>query len=237
VIVPANIHGAPFDCVLDVGGNVGAFAELAVSAWPDASVCSFEPLPNIAQANRERSAGRWRTYEVAISEHPDTAPLRYCVNQHSASTMQAPGPARGLHFGIRDEFHTLTVETMPLDRFCPGDECERLLVKIDVEGHELHVLRGARRTLAKATTVICEVQQDATIFLGSPSPWMVDHELRRYGLQFVGLVDAFKSPRGDVLQFDGVWTRDFAPWREPPEQTDERASWPNALPPVQQPSS
>lgn len=230
MIVPANIYGAPFDVVLDVGGNVGGFAELAVTAWPDADVHSFEPLPNVAALNRERSQGRWTTYELAISEHPGKVPMNYCLNQHSASTMQAPGTTRGERFGIRDTFHTVMVETMPLDRFCPASG-RRLLVKVDVEGHELHVLRGARRVLAQATTVICEVNQDGSIFLGSPPVWIVDSEMRRHGLQLVGVLDAFKSPQGDVLQFDGVWTRDFAPWRETPEYTADDAaalaSWEN----------
>lgn len=225
MIIPKSLQGAPFDGILDVGGNIGLFAEDAHERWPDATLLSFEPLPGAANANRERAHGRWTVYESACSEHADSAPIRFCVNQHTASTMQAPGPARREHFGIVDRFETLLVDVQPLDRFFPlVERCESLLVKIDVEGHELHVLRGARRTLDHAVTVIVEIQQDATIFLGSPSPQIVDEELRKHGLRFAGVADVFESPRGGVLQFDGIWSRQFGPWREPPEHVAENAT-------------
>lgn len=223
--LPALLQGSPFDCVLDVGGNIGLFSEEAHAAWPDATIFSFEPLPGAAQANRERAAGRWTVYECAVGEHADTLPLRFCVNQHTASTMQAPGTARRKHFGIADRFETLLVDVQPLDRFFPlVERCESLLVKVDVEGHELQVLKGARRTLDHAVTVVCEVQQDPAIFLGSPAPWTVDGLLRRHGLRFAGCADAFMAPDGELLQFDGVWSRQLGPWREQSEHIAENAT-------------
>lgn len=226
MIVPPNLPGAPFDLVFDVGGNVGDFAEAAALAWPDAKVLSFEPLPQAAHASRQRSQGRWSVYELGISEYPDEVNLWWCVNQHSASTMQAPGTARREHFKIEDRHEVVRVHVDPLDRYLTFIEGrQRVLVKVDVEGHEMHVLRGARQVLSLATTVICEVQQDASIFLGSPSPHAVDAELRRHGLEFAGLADAFgTSPPPRVLQFDGIWTRDFEPWRELSEQAARDAT-------------
>lgn len=212
-MIPEQLQGAPFELVLDVGGNIGEFAEAACRAWPDAKVVSFEPIPGAAAASRERSRGRWTVHEVGISEHADTMTLWFCMNQHTASTMQAPGTARKLHFGIDDKHEAVQVEVKPLDYYLSELEGrERVLVKVDVEGHERQVLRGARRVLAKATTVIVEVQQDPSIFLGSPSPHDVDAELRRQGLEFAGLADMFHAPGGKVLQFDGIWSRAWEPW-------------------------
>jgi FkbM family methyltransferase len=230
-VIIENLPGAPFDLVFDVGGNVGDFAEAAVLAWPDAKVLSFEPLPQAAHASRMRSQGRWSVYELGISEYPDDVNLWFCMNQHSASTMQAPGTARREHFGIADKHEAVRVHVDPLDRYLDFIEGrQRVLVKIDVEGHEMHVLKGARRVLSLTSTVVCEVQQDPSIFLGSPSPHQVDVELRRHGLEFAGLADAFgTSPPPRVLQFDGIWTRDFATWRETPEQAGSNATWPSVF--------
>lgn len=213
--IPERLHGAPFDLVLDVGGNIGDFAEAAANAWPDAKVVSFEPIPGAAEASRVRSRGRWEVITVGLSEYPDTLTLWFCTNQHPASTMQAPGTARKLHFDIDDVHEPVQVEVRRLDSYLPllADH-RRVLLKVDVEGHEGHVLRGGRRLMDSVTTAIVEVQQDSSIFLGSPSPWMVDRELRRSGLEFAGLADVFLAPSGQVLQFDGIWTRDVEPWRK-----------------------
>lgn len=210
----ASLRGGPFDLILDVGGNIGETAEAMHLLWPDAKLVSFEPIPGAADANRQRAAGRWDVETIAISDRVGAELFWFCTNQHTASTMQAPGTARRQHFGIEDVHETAEIETLPLDHFLSlADGRERILIKIDVEGHEGHVLRGANMLLSLATTVVCEVQEDPTIFLGSPSPYDVDSELRNAGLSFFGVAGAQLAPNGDVLQWDGVWTRDVEPWR------------------------
>lgn len=205
--IPA-LPGEPFDLVLDVGGNVGSFAEQAVERWPAARVVSFEPVPALADVNAAAGLGRWEVEYIAVSDRISTHPLYVCENQHTASTMQEPGTARRREFGIVDSFAPIRVETMPLDAYLWLLEGrERVLVKVDVEGHEGAVLAGAGSVLGLASCVIVEVQQDASIFIDSPSPAEVDAELRRHGLAFHGLADALQAPSGRVMQFDGVWSR------------------------------
>jgi FkbM family methyltransferase len=211
----ANLHGQPYDLILDVGGNIGEIAEAMHNYWPAARLVSFEPIPGAADANRLRAVGRWEVVTTAIGERASSDELLwFCANQHTASTMQAPGTARKQQYGITDEHDVVKVSVQPLDAFLGlAEDRERILIKIDVEGYEGHVLRGARRFLPRATTVICEVQQDPTIFLGSPSPLWVDHELQAHGLAFVGIAGCELSPAGRVMQWDGVWSRDVEPWQ------------------------
>jgi FkbM family methyltransferase len=215
--LPAFDSLGPFDTVLDVGGNVGAFAQAAVEAWPDAQVSSFEPIAEIAALNLERAAGRWQVFTVALSNMPAAAAgvrlLNVCENQPSASTLQPPGSARR-KLGIVDRFKQRSVPLASLDDFLELAR-GRVLVKVDVEGHEGHVLAGASRMLRVADTVLVEVQNDPGVFIGAPAPCEVDEALRRCGLRFWGVADVFCAPGGRVLQFDGVWRREDArPKRE-----------------------
>lgn len=196
----------PFDSVLDVGGNVGDFAELACQLWPQARVSSFEPLPFLAAASQERAAGRWWVEPVAISDTRGWASLHRCRNQHSASTLQEPGTIRAERFRIVDEWEDVRVRTRLLDDY--ADRVRgRCLVKIDVEGHERQVLAGGGLALSAASVAIVEVQQHPDIFKLAPSPGEVNRYLRTCSLYFAGVLDAFKDPGGEVLQFDGVWRR------------------------------
>ena len=195
----------PFDSVLDVGGNIGEFAEGCRGLWPEARITSFEPLPGACREQRRRSGGRWWTEEVAISDRAGRATLQFCVNQHTVSSLQTMGPARR-KLGHRDRLEPVEVRTRPLD-----DYLEHVygycLLKIDVEGHEGKVLAGARRVLELVHVVIVEVQQDPELFEGAPSVGEVDAQLRFHELYLAGVLDCFKTADGRVLQLDGVWVR------------------------------
>lgn len=209
-MIAVDLLGGPFDSVLDVGGNVGDFAELARLTWPDAWLTSFEPLPELCEIQQVRAAGRWQVEEIALSDQRGTATLNYCMNQHSASSLQQLGPVRRELFGLQDRLHPVAVRTTLLDDYLDEITEGTLLVKIDVEGHEQAVLAGATRTLRAAETVVVEVQNDPGIFLGAGHPAILDRMLQSAGLRFAGLADCFASPAGRVLQFDAIYRRDPA---------------------------
>jgi FkbM family methyltransferase len=207
----------PFDRVLDVGGNVGAFAEGCRELWPAAVITSFEPVAPLATLNRERARGRWDVEQVAVSGSSGEATIRVCLNQPSASTMMQPGTVRAERFGIKDVFEPVRVQTRPLDFYSDrvggglleaftGHPAGRLLVKIDVEGHEGQVVAGGERVLRAAAVVIVECNQ-APVFEGAPAPDRIDRALRRLGLYFGGVVGVQLDPAGEVVQFDGLWVR------------------------------
>lgn len=200
-----------FDSVLDVGGNVGDFAAACFGWWPRATITSFEPLPGAAGASAQRANGCWLVEQLAVSSRDGTATLHYCVNQHSASTMQQVGDVRQRDFGIHDRHEPVDVRTVRLDSYIhqhPDRVPGRLLVKVDVEGHEGHVLAGAEDALTLAAVAVVEVQQDPHIFLGSPTPAQVNQALLRLGLTFAGVLSAFNAPDGRLIQFDGLWRRE-----------------------------
>lgn len=195
----------PFDTVFDVGGNVGQSAELFRGLWPHAAITSFEPIAALADANRARARGRWFVHDVAISDRRGTAEIHACLDQPAASTMQTPGRARAERFGIRDRYSDVAVAADRLDHY-RGTIKGRLLVKIDVEGHEAQVLAGAPETLYAAQAVIIEINAP-DVFQDAPTAGEIDFLLRARGLTFAGVLDCLKDPAGDVVQFDAVYQR------------------------------
>lgn len=200
----------PFGQVFDVGGNVGGFAWACSRLWPDARVVSFEPVPHLAEQNEQNANGAWYVEQVAITREEATLELRYCVNQHSASSLHVAGPVRA-SLGIRDQHEMIEVGAMPLDRYLavypPRSDDERLLVKFDVEGHELPAIEGATETLVLADAVVVECNAPG-VFDGAATPAEIDEALRACGLRFAGVLDVFQEQTGgQVFQFDGLWLR------------------------------
>jgi FkbM family methyltransferase len=135
----------PGDVVVDVGANVGYLTSLAAArAGSTGEVHAFEPHPEVfalLQANVAlwSSAGvaPVTTHRMALSDHEGTGELNVSVNFHEnmglASLSESPAQASA------DEL--VSVEVKRLDDVI-GDRSVGLL-KIDVEGHEPEVLRGA----------------------------------------------------------------------------------------------
>ncbi len=145
----------------DIGAHVGYYSLiLARLVGSHGRIHAFEPLPaNIRQ----------------VQVHVERNGLQKVVHVHPFALSDMTGPARfrgpvgtrgrgqGYLVGARvqkltaeaGKFSEIDVEQRRLDDLVQRGEIERPdFVKLDVEGAELHVLRGARETLARARPVI-----------------------------------------------------------------------------------
>lgn len=127
----------PGSLVLDVGANIGTHA--VAFAKRGAHVMAFEP---------QRFVHQLLTGNVALNELTNVEPIRAAVSSSCGSTQVAicelgsVANFGGVSIGAgNDTVRTMTIDSLRLPR------CG--LIKVDVEGHEVDVLRGARETIAK----------------------------------------------------------------------------------------
>lgn len=143
----------PGDVVVDVGANVGYLTSLAlVRSGGGGTVVAYEPHPGIFGV-LERNAAMWR-------QRPRLASLelrRVAISDTPGEGKLVTGPGLDINMGLatleraegaRDE-DTVQVELRRLDDEL-GDRPIGLL-KIDVEGHELQVIRGALGMLERGS--------------------------------------------------------------------------------------
>ncbi len=138
------------DFAVDVGANVGYITSLiATRIGPEGSVLAFEPHPkvfellerNVARWNADDATGALEARRLAISSEAGIGHLN--VDANSASHMGLASLREGAEGGAPEDYE---VELARLDDLV-GDRKVQLL-KIDVEGHELEVLRGAESLLS-----------------------------------------------------------------------------------------
>jgi FkbM family methyltransferase len=123
--------------VFDVGANVGAWTAGVKGRAPRSHVHAFEIVPSTADALRARTAGLTgvvvndvglssESGEVAVKQYPDRSAL--------ATTVDYPhGPG----------FDWTTCPVTTGDEYCRRQGVEHIdMLKIDVEGSEMPVLRG-----------------------------------------------------------------------------------------------
>jgi FkbM family methyltransferase len=150
-------HVTPTDIVCDIGANKGSFTFWLARWCRRGRVVAFEPQAEIA-CRLARDCRMLNLSNVAVE------PLGvYSASGWQGLTVPRGQPAAAALNGAAvkaDGDISYTVPVVSLDDYFPtGDRVS--LLKIDVEGAELHVLRGAERILKHSRPLLvveCEVR-------------------------------------------------------------------------------
>ncbi|MGE3304030.1 MAG: FkbM family methyltransferase [Hyphomonadaceae bacterium] len=136
------------DAFVDVGANEGDFIARAARANPTLRIMAFEPNQAHAAILRERLPAGGRLEAVALSDTAGFADLHVHARHHATASLSAR-PRMSKRF--QAEMRALRVPVRRLDDYAgalPADAA--LLLKIDAEGFEFPVLRGAAAMLERA---------------------------------------------------------------------------------------
>lgn len=148
----------PGDTFLDVGSHVGLYAIGAAGrVGARGRVVAFEPTPDtIRKLTRNLAlnalAQRVRIEQVAISDAPGT--VSFTTSGTSMMNSIFAGTPEG-HRRPGGPPRSIQVRTAMLDAYVRPSE--RTVAKIDTEGHELAVLRGAGALLASPARIFVEL--------------------------------------------------------------------------------
>ena len=142
------------DSAVDVGGHVGFFTmQMAAAVGPEGRVYAFEPLEANA-ALLERSiaengfADRVRFQRAAVGAAPGTATLTFPLETlNSGGAYLLPDGGTPLAGNQKQEVPVVALDRLDLRR-------PIRFIKMDVEGAEPQVLRGAAGILARDRPVI-----------------------------------------------------------------------------------
>lgn len=207
----ARLIGAlDIEIVVDVGANRGQFGQELRRAGYDGRILSIEPLASAYQrlSARSRRDEHWQALHCAVGESNGRAVLHIAANSASSSLL----PMLPAHVQAAPETRYVGSEEVPVRRLddilsehVPRES--RTYAKIDVQGFELEVLRGAGRFLESVTAIQLELSL-VPLYQGSPSAVEVDAFVREAGYELAGIEPGFSDPvSGRLLQMDGIYVR------------------------------
>jgi FkbM family methyltransferase len=188
------------DVVIEAGANAGAYTVL-FARWVGGAghVYAFEPVPSIART----LAGQLRLNGVA--DRVTVIPAALGLT-HGTVDLLAPGLNGINRVAASADARTgsrIRVPVVPLDEFCARERITPDVIKMDVEGAELEVLRGARHTIASSP--------DLHLFIEwHPTLWT------RYGITAVDVREELSlqrlqaeplRPGDDVWRVEGICAR------------------------------
>jgi FkbM family methyltransferase len=151
--VVALLAGREDPVVLDVGAFEGEYALMVRRILGErVTIHCFEP--NTAAFSRLKGHGELIAHEVALAAEPGTRTLHWNPRLPMMASLQ-PDALRPVDLTATRE---TTVRAVTLDGFSAEQGIDRVdLLKIDVEGLELEVLRGAPRLLERRPVVQFEL--------------------------------------------------------------------------------
>jgi FkbM family methyltransferase len=156
------------DMILDVGANRGQSYDLFRWSGFNGLICSFEPNPEMFQFLQSRQGHHWQRLPYALSSRSGQARFHITDNDN-ANSLQAP-------LGKEKVTGEITVPTYRLDHLWHQENfsAQKVFLKVDTEGHDLEVVKGASGILDRIQLIMLETSPLPRYENEPPLPVLVD---------------------------------------------------------------
>ena len=183
----------------DVGANDGTISLRILERFPAAEIHAFEPHPVVFGTLSLLGSRRGiRCHHVALSDAEGTATLHAPAYDKLSSLLPNAPAFRGV------PTTTFEVRTTTIDAFCEAHGIEQIdVLKIDVEGFDCAVIRGASRMLTAGAISFVYVEFTALLRQGADESGVlcpIAEFLLPHGLHFIAsFTEQVGSPDGFSL--------------------------------------
>lgn len=148
------------DLVFDIGANTGQFAREIRSAGYNGELHSFEPVKDTYETLQAASQNdhKWHTHQLALGATPTKKPI-YVMSSSDLSSFSEPSQFGKDRFkGFQSNTEEI-VQVDTLDNFIESYQLKsrKILLKMDTQGHDLEVLKGASHTLDSILAIQSEI--------------------------------------------------------------------------------
>jgi FkbM family methyltransferase len=199
--------------LVDVGANVGQTCRRMKEIFPHATVHAFEPVGEMFDALSAAAGGLSdvHAYRLAVGAPGSPGSIDIHVTQDSQFSSALKAGDRGLAY-YPDQIRPVRTERVPLvtlDDWTRRQGIDRIdVLKVDVQGLELDVLKGAKRILSTAIAINCEAQIHPE-YTGACTLFEIGMFLREMGFILHQFHDIWEhGPERQHSCVDALWLRE-----------------------------
>lgn len=198
------------DLILDVGANTGQFAQQMRDLGFRGRIVSFEPLDS-AYAVLKRNASHdahWAVIQCALGEESSIMTINVSANSASSSLLDMhPAHAKAApekHYIGTEEINVRALDSM-FGEICREES--NIYLKIDTQGFEHKVIKGAEEAITHIDTIQIEMSL-VPLYDGGLQFCEMDALLGEKGYRLVSIEPVFADrSTGQLLQVDGIYHR------------------------------
>ena len=181
-----------FKNVLDIGAYEGQWSRLFTSIYPDANVLMIE-----ANTEKEKTLKEIGNYKIALLGEKDNEEVDYYKCLNGVPTGNGIYPENTEYQFQPEKRKAITLTTLL------GSEKVFDLIKMDVQGSELNIIKGALPIIKNTKYLLLELQ---TYPYNKGAPQIEEVVSYLHGLNF-GFVDLFDLmySNNHLIQVDGLF--------------------------------
>lgn len=200
------------NCVIDVGGHYGEYGKFLRRLGYKGHIASFEPTTEAfdklaLQTEKDRN---WRAFKYGLGAAEGQIDIN--IARHSVfNSFLTPTQFSSEQFGKEAEVvarETVRIETF--DRMlqqCVEEILDPVIyLKLDTQGYDLEVLRGAQQNIDRVVALQSEVSVKS-IYVGMPGFREAIDRYLEHGFEITGLFPVTRDTNLCVIEFDCVMRR------------------------------
>lgn len=197
------------ETIIDVGANSGQFSKVATHFYPNAHIDAFEPLPNLYSKVEKLflNNSNSKTYNLALGN--ETGSIKFNKNAYGHISSVLEISKDNIHYPKQEndlsqiEVAIETLDNMYHDRlFNKG----KTLLKLDVQGYELEVLKGGTETLKRIDYVIIEANLEK-LYKDQPTFSEMNTYLMSKGFELDGMLDFNLGVGNKYIEVDFLYRK------------------------------
>jgi len=200
-----NLKESNISNVLDVGANVGQFGMDIRRYGFQGQIVSYEPVSEafrlLCQTIRRHQP--WKAFQLGLGAEESERAINISGNDGLSSSLLKMGSTHLENFpgSATISQQTISISTIDKQLEILGIRPQELLLKLDVQGFEAEVLKGASQSLSKIP--LCYLEVSITpLYEGELTFLPILMELSKYGHEVVDVFRGIQTKKGQLLQLD-----------------------------------
>ena len=200
-----NLKDSNVSIVFDVGANVGQFGLDIRRRGFDGLIVSYEPVQKsfefLSQTIKQHQP--WKAFQLGLGAVESARSINISGNDGLSSSLLKMGSVHLENFpgSATVSQQTISISTIDKQLEILGIRPQELLLKLDVQGFEAEVLKGASQSLSKIP--LCYLEVSITpLYEGEITLLPILMELSNFGHEVVDVFRGIKTKKGQLLQLD-----------------------------------
>lgn len=205
------LSGRSVNSVLDIGANIGDTTAAYRSVFPEAVIYGFEPFPVAFDKYRRRFEGDRLVRPIRLAAAREAGTSRFYVNQNNVTNSCLPA-AKGARYWVESAgdielITSLQVPSTTLDDFCRQQGIGEIqILKMDIQGGELHALEGATEKLSKGSILLVYTELlFVPLYEGQAFFYEIARFLSQYGYTLFDVYNCTHGPNAKLKWADGLF--------------------------------